>query len=160
MTRDTRIEQAEIRYEEAVFGGDGSGLVTAQRGLDGVEADLAPARGRLLTARFLADRVEDPRELELFGRAAALYRGLGDTRGEGEALFWAGTFHQVVRDDAVAALPPLKHTLALATRTSDLLTMSYALRHLGIAAHAAGRLSDESGRLCSSGSGAGWCGRR
>ncbi|GAA1398883.1 hypothetical protein GCM10009639_37900 [Kitasatospora putterlickiae] len=147
MTRDIRIEQAEIRYEDAVFGGDGGGLAAAERGLDGVEADLAMARGRLLHARFLADRIEDPRELELFERAAALYRALGDTRGEGEALFWAGTFHQVVRDDPAAALPALDRALALATRTGDLLTMSYALRHLGIAAHAAGRLEEARDRL-------------
>ncbi|MFF7454505.1 tetratricopeptide repeat protein [Kitasatospora sp. NPDC008115] len=147
MTRDIRIEQAEIRYESAVFGGDGSGLAAAERGLDGIEAELALARGRLRHARFLADRVEDPRELELFEHAAALYRELGDARGEGEALFWAGTFHQVVRDDAATALPALEHALALATRTGDLLTMSYALRHLGIAAHTAGRLEEARERL-------------
>ncbi|MET8699584.1 tetratricopeptide repeat protein [Kitasatospora sp. NPDC004723] len=147
MTRDTRIEQAELHYESAVFGGDGSGLAAAEQGLDGVEADLALARGRLLHARFLADRVEDPRALELFERAAALYRELGDTRGEGEALFWAGTFHQVVRDDAPAALPVLERALALATGADDLLTQSYALRHLGIAAHAGGRLAEARERL-------------
>ncbi|MER5355442.1 tetratricopeptide repeat protein [Kitasatospora sp. NPDC002551] len=147
MTRDMRIEQAELRYENAVFGGDGSGLAEAERELDGVEAELALARGKLLHARFLADRVEYPRELELFERAAGLYRELGDARGEGEALFWAGTFHQVVRDDAPAALPALERALALATRGGDLLTMSYALRHLGIAAHTAGRPDEARERL-------------
>ncbi|KJY34024.1 hypothetical protein [Streptomyces sp. NRRL S-495] len=147
MTRDIRIEQAGLHYETAVFGGDGSGLTAAERGLDGVEADLALARGRVLHARFLADRVEDPRELELFERAAAFYRELGDARGEGEALFWTGTFHQVVRGDAAAALPALEGALALATRTGDLLTMSYALRHLGIAAHITGDLPTARERL-------------
>ncbi|MFC5664554.1 tetratricopeptide repeat protein [Kitasatospora misakiensis] len=147
MTRDIRIEQAELRYETAVFGGDGSGLAGAERGLDGVEAELALARGRVLHARFLAERVEDPRELEVFERAAVLYRGLGDGRGEGEALFWVGAFHQVVRGDAAAALPALERALDLATRAGDLLTMSYALRHLGIAAHIAGELAEARERL-------------
>lgn len=82
------------------------------------------------------------RELELFERAAELYRQLGDLRGEGEALFWAGTFHQVVRDDTDTALPAFQRALDLATRAGDPLTTSYALRHLGFAAHMAGRLDE------------------
>jgi hypothetical protein len=95
---DARLRQAELHYEQAVFGGDGGALATADRGLDAVEADLALARGRLLHARFLQERVADARELELFERAATLYGRLGDGRGEAEALFWVGAFHQVVRD--------------------------------------------------------------
>ncbi|MCX4461430.1 tetratricopeptide repeat protein [Streptomyces sp. NBC_01728] len=140
MTADTRIKQAEVLYERAVFGGDSGALVTADVGLDAVEADLALARGRLIHARFLDERVEDARELELFERAAELYRRIGDVRGEGEALFWAGTFHQVVRDDTQTALPAFTCALDLATRADDQLTMSYALRHLGFAEHMAGRL--------------------
>ncbi|MEV6118426.1 tetratricopeptide repeat protein [Streptomyces sp. NPDC052109] len=140
MTADTRIEQAELLYERAVFGGDSSALATADQGLDAVEADLALARGRLLHARFLEERAEDARELELFGRAAELYRRLGDARGEGEALFWVGTFHQVVRDDTETALPSFTRALDLAAQADDRLTKSYVLRHLGFAEHMAGRL--------------------
>jgi tetratricopeptide (TPR) repeat protein len=140
MTADTRIEQAELLYERAVFGGDTGVLATADRGLDAVEADLALARGRLVHARFLEERVEDARELELFEHAAELYRRLGNARGEGEALFWAGTFHQVVRDDTETALPFFTRALDLATQADDRLTMSYALRHLGFTEHMAGRL--------------------
>ncbi|MFE7271604.1 tetratricopeptide repeat protein [Streptomyces sp. NPDC057623] len=140
MTADTRIEQAQLLYERAVFGGDSGALTAAGHELDAVEADLALARGKVVHARFLEERVEDARELELFERAVRLYRALGDVRGEGEALFWVGTFHQVVRDDTGEALPALTRALDLATRADDRLTMSYALRHLGFAEHMAGRL--------------------
>ncbi|MFF7246999.1 tetratricopeptide repeat protein [Embleya sp. NPDC008237] len=141
MGTDERIERAGLCYERAVFGGDPTGLPVADRELDAVEADLALARGRVAHARFLADRsAEDPREGALFERAAELYRSLGDARGEGEALFWVGTFHQVVRGDHASALPALERSLELATSVDDKATMSYALRHLGIAAHIDGRL--------------------
>ncbi|MET7304460.1 tetratricopeptide repeat protein [Embleya sp. NPDC005575] len=141
MGADERIERAGQLYERAVFGGDPAGLPVADRELDAVEADLALARGRVAHARFLADRsAEDPREAALSERAAELYRSLDDARGEGEALFWVGTFHQVVRGDHTSALPALERSLELATSVDDRLTMSYALRHLGIAAHMAGRL--------------------
>lgn len=147
MTVDPRIEQAQLLYERAVFGGDSDALATAGRELDAVEADLALARGRVIHARFLEERVEDVRELELFERAARLYGELGDIRGEGEALFWVGTFHQVVRDDTETALPAFTRSLDLATRADDRLTMSYALRHLGFAEHMAGRLDEARARF-------------
>ncbi|WP_377268594.1 tetratricopeptide repeat protein [Peterkaempfera sp. SMS 1(5)a] len=140
MAADERIEQAELLYERAVFGGDAAAPDTADRVLDAVEADLRLARGRVVHARFLADRVADAGELELFERAAELYERLGDIRGQGEALFWVGIFHQVVRDDTEAALPVLRRALELAGQAGDRLTTSYVLRHLGIADHMAGRL--------------------
>ena len=142
MTADERIKQAGLLYERAVFGGDSGALASADRSLDEVEADLALTRGQVLHARFLEERVEDPRELELFERAAELYDRLGDVRGEGEAVFWVGAFHQVVRDDTDTAVPAFEHALDLATRADDRLTTSYALRHLGFAAHMAGRLDE------------------
>ena len=139
MTADERIKQAGLLYERAVFGGDSGALASADRSLDEVEADLALTRGQVLHARFLEERVEDARELELFERAAELYNRLGDVRGEGEAVFWVGAFHQVVRDDTDTAVPAFERALGLATRAGDRLTTSYALRHLGFAAHMAGR---------------------
>ncbi|MEN3540164.1 hypothetical protein AAH991_33985 [Microbispora sp. ZYX-F-249] len=147
MSEDPRLARAGALYEQAVFGGDPSGLPEAERGLDAVEADLALARGRVAHARFLEDREEDPRELELFERAAGLYRRLGDVRGEGEALFWVGCFHQVVRHDDEAAGVALRRSHELAAAAGDTLTMSYALRHLGIAEHGAGRLEAARERL-------------
>lgn len=140
MSADSRIERAWRLYERAVFGGDAGALATAERELDAVEADLVLARGRVAHARFLEGRNEDPQELALFERAAGLYRALDDARGEGEALFWVGCFHQVVRQDNDEAVPVLKRSLQLASRAGDRLTESYALRHLGIAEHMAGRL--------------------
>ncbi|MFF9284209.1 tetratricopeptide repeat protein [Streptomyces griseosporeus] len=139
MMSDARLKQAQVLYERAVFDGDEDAVPAGERVLDGVEADLALARGRLLHARFLEERAEDPRELKLFERAATLYARLGDGRGEGEALFWVGIVHQVVRDDTERALPFFERSLALAGAAGDRLTASYALRHLGFADGLAGR---------------------
>jgi tetratricopeptide (TPR) repeat protein len=81
----------------------------------------------------------------LFERAAELYRARGDVRGEAASLFWIGCCQQVVRRDNEAAVPVLWRSLELATQADDAMTMSEALRHLGIAEHAAGRL--EAARL-------------
>ena len=139
---DERVRQAERLYERVVFGGDFDLLTEADSGLDAAEADLAVARGRLIHMRFLLHRDEDldraredPRELALFERAVTLYRTLGDTKGEAEALFWVGCFHQVVRRDNAAATPALMRSLELAGAAGDKATMSEALRHLGIEAH-------------------------
>lgn len=146
---DDRLEQTQRLYERAVFGGDASALAEAERHLSAVEADLAVARGRVIHARFLdatsrtlnaPDDIAD--ELALFERAIELYRSLGDVRGEAEAQFWIGTFHQVVQQDDAAAVPVLERARALATQADDPLTLSYALRHLGIAEHRAGHLDE------------------
>ncbi|MFI9326532.1 tetratricopeptide repeat protein [Kitasatospora sp. NPDC052868] len=144
---DERIEQAGLLCERAVFGGEDGVLEAAEGQLDAVEADLALARGRLIHARFLEQRVGDARELELFERAARLYRELGDGRGEGEALLWTGIYHQVVGGDNDTAVPVLERAHALAAQAGDRLTVSYVLRHLGIAAHMAGRLGAARERL-------------
>jgi tetratricopeptide (TPR) repeat protein len=147
MSADERIERSRLLYEQALFESDAGALAAAERELDGVEADLALARGRVIHGRFLTQRAqdpelarEDPDELAFFERAAALYRSLGDVRGEGEALFWVGCCQQVVRHDNDTAVPMLWRSLELATETDDPVVMAEALRHLGIAEHAAGRL--------------------
>jgi tetratricopeptide (TPR) repeat protein len=134
------FEQARLLYEQAVFNGNDDALPAADRILNATEAGLALARGRILHARFLARHQEDPQELALFERAAALYHQLGDIRGEGESLFWVGTFHQVVRGDDDAAGPPLERAWHLAQAAGDKLTLSSVIRHLGFAEMAAGRL--------------------
>lgn len=147
MSSDERIQQARLLYERAVFGSDAGALATAERYLDEVEADLALARGQVIHARAIEGRNEDPRELALFQRSARLYGLLGDVRGEGESLFWIGAFHQVIRHDDNTAVPILERSLELAAQVGDKLTMSYALRHLGIAEHAAGQLDTARQRL-------------
>jgi tetratricopeptide (TPR) repeat protein len=147
MSVDERIERSRELYERAVFGGDSSGLATAERELNAVEADLALARGRILHARFLDTQIEDAAELPLFERAVQLYQQLGDVRGEADSLFWVGCFHQVVRTDADTAVPSFERSCELAMQVGDKLTMSYALRHLGYAAHQAGRLGAAQERL-------------
>jgi len=140
MGADDRIERARLFYERAVFAGEVEALTIAESELDALEADLAVARGRVLHARFLDERNEDPHELALFERAAHLYQVVGDVRGEGEALLWIGVFHQVVRQDTDAAVPCLERSRELAVQVDDKLTLSYTLRHLGFAEHGAGRL--------------------
>ncbi len=144
---DERIERSRLLYERAILAGEAIGLDAADQALDAVEADLALARGRVRHGRFLTRREEDPdgavadpRELALFERAAGLYRALGDERGEAAALFWTGCFHQVTGRDNATAVPLLSRSLELAERAGDPVTAAEALRHLGIADHAAGRL--------------------
>ena len=119
----------------------------ASRDLDAVEADLCLARGRIIHAEFLGGAGPDERELSLFERAARFYRRIGDVSGEAEAQFWIGCFHQVVSGDPGQAVPALARAAELARTTNDTLTLSYALRHLGIAEHQAGRLDAARRRL-------------
>jgi len=154
MNAEDRIDRVRIAYDQVVYGGDAGGLVEAERGLDAVEADTAVARGRILHARLLHGRatgdtsiVEDPAELALFERASAGYRALGDIRGEAEALFWVGCVHQVIRRDNATAVPILEQSRRLAAQVGDRWTEAEALRHLGIAAHGAGRLDEARERL-------------
>jgi tetratricopeptide (TPR) repeat protein len=147
MSEDGWVERAKQLYERAVFGGDVDALAAADRELDEVEADLALARGRIVHARFLVEREEDPRELDLFERAVELYERVGNRRGEAEALFWVGIVHQVVHDDSAAALPSLERSYDLAVEIGDKLTQSYAVRHLGFADLAAGNVEAARERL-------------
>ena len=154
MSADDRIERAGLLYERFIFEGDSGALTAADRELDVVEADLALGRGRVIHGHFLDQRdrgsqrpAEDPRELALFQRAAELYQALGDVRGEAEALFWVGCCQQVVRGDNDAAVPVLERSCELAAEAGDKATLSDALRHLGIAEHAAGRLDAARERL-------------
>lgn len=151
---DERLSKARQLYDRAVFDGDTDPLAKADTELDAVEADLALARGRVMHARFLQRRDEDPAgaagdpaELTLFERAAELYHALGDVRGEAEALFWVGCFHQVAGRDNATAMPILERSLGLAFQAGDKDTMSEALRHQGIAEHAAGNLDVARQRL-------------
>jgi tetratricopeptide (TPR) repeat protein len=128
---DDRLEVARQLYERAVFGGDPDALPAADRELDALEAGLCLARGRIMHARALADQRPDSRELALFERAMALFSQLGDQRGEAEAAFWIGTYHQVLVRDQQAARPALEHAHALAVELDDKLLLSYVVRHLG-----------------------------
>ncbi|MFJ9537465.1 tetratricopeptide repeat protein [Streptomyces sp. NPDC101225] len=144
------VERAGELFEAAMFRGDTSALNRSDEELDAVEAPLSMARGKLLHVRFLNDREENGRELELFERAAELYRRLGDGAGEAEALFWIGCWHQVVRGDGDTGRPCFERSYALARSAGDRMTMSYAIRHLGFADKDAGRLDRARERLTES----------
>jgi tetratricopeptide (TPR) repeat protein len=144
---DERLIRAKEWAEQATFGGDDSRLAEAERELDAVAADVALARGRILHARYLGrrcggepDLAGDPRELELFEEALRLFDELGDSRGQGEALFWIGCFHQVVQDDGDTALPFFERSIQASAAAGDQVTVSYSQRHLGFAELEAGRL--------------------
>lgn len=148
---EDRLETARKVYERAVYTGDTGELDDAEAALNAVEADTALARGKILHARYQSAsgsaHAEDPAELPLFERALELYRALGDTRGEAEALFWIGCLHQFIRRDNATAVPYLERSRRLAAETGDSWTRSEALRHLGIAAHVDGRLDEARERL-------------
>ena len=98
--------RAELLNEQALFAGGSEARQAAERELDRAEARLLQERGRLLHARFLAERgQEDPRELELFERSLELARRAGDAGLEAAARFWIGIVHQVVRRDNAASVP-------------------------------------------------------
>jgi tetratricopeptide (TPR) repeat protein len=150
---DERVRRVRELCERSVFDGDVGLLGGADDELAAVEADLALVRGQLLHRRFLDGAPSDPAEPALFARAVELYRAIGDPRGEAEARCWVGIYHQVARRDDGAAVPELAAARDLAIGAADKRTLSYALRHLGIAEHAAGnyetaeRLLTESAEL-------------
>lgn len=139
MRRVDRLNKANELYQHAIFGADPAAVIEAHQLLDTVEADLALARGRLLHAQFLLDRQPDPRELELFERAVALYAAQGSVRGQAQSLFCLALYHQVVCDDPATAEPLLERSHELASQLDDRLLVSYVVRHLGFANLAAGR---------------------
>jgi hypothetical protein len=61
---DERVRRAGLLYERVVFTGDDGPLAEADWELDAAEADLAVARGRLIHARFLLRRDQDPAAAE------------------------------------------------------------------------------------------------
>jgi hypothetical protein len=150
MQQQDWVERAGELFETAMFRGDASALDRSDDVLDAVEAPLAMARGKVLHVRFLNDREENGRELELFERAAELYRRLGDVPGEADALFWIGCWHQVVKGDGITGRPHFERSYALAKSVDDRMTMSYAIRHLGFADRDTGQFDQARERLTES----------
>jgi len=128
---DDPLARAELLNEWALFAGDEDAHARAGDELARAEALTALGRGRLLHAQFLAERKEDPRELELFERALELARSLGDRALEAQALFWVGLVHQVVRGNSPASQRSFQDSYDYALELGDTLTQSYAARHLG-----------------------------
>ena len=134
------LARADLLNEWALFAGAEDARRRAGDELGRAEALLALGRGRMVHAQYLAERKEDPRELELFERALELARSLGDRALEAQALFWVGLVHQVVRGDSPASLRFFQDSYDVAQELGDTLTMSYAARHLGFADLDAGRV--------------------
>jgi tetratricopeptide (TPR) repeat protein len=134
------LARADILNEQALFAGSSEARDGARRELLRAEARLAQEQGRILHAKFLAERGdEDPRELELFERSLELAREAGDELLEAWARFWIGIVHQVVRGDGVTSLPHFELAYEVAKARDDTLLQSYAIRHLGFAWHEGGR---------------------
>ena len=136
---DDPLSRADLLNEQALFAGDAAARAGAARELDRAEARLLFERGRVLHARFLAEREEDPRELELFEAGLKIARESSDDLLAAEGLFWVGIVHQVVRGDSASSLPYFDESNAVAARLNDRKLMSYAIRHLGFAHDEAGR---------------------
>jgi hypothetical protein len=143
---DELLERADIAYDRAIFGGDAAALPALLDELKRAEAAIALARGRLLHAKFMQEwdrqAPDVAEEHALLTRAAELYRSIGDLRGQAQSVFFVGCYHHVVHGDNTAALPHFELALELATRAGDDLLRSYAIRHLGVVAHASGDLAE------------------
>jgi hypothetical protein len=127
---DDPLLRADLLNEQALFAGSSQARELAARELDRAEARLQAERGRILHARFLAERGdEDPRELEHFEASLELARRAGDERLEAWARFWIGIVHQVVRDDQGTSLPHFEAAYTVARECGDSLLASYAVRH-------------------------------
>jgi tetratricopeptide (TPR) repeat protein len=104
---------------------------------DGDRATEAAALDRLaMVMHFRAlDRGGDAAgagaEEELFQRALAIRREIGDQAGIAESLFGVGLVHQVLRRDWDAAMPCFREALALADAHGDDLLRSEVHRHMG-----------------------------
>ncbi|MEU4626588.1 GNAT family N-acetyltransferase [Actinoplanes sp. NPDC023801] len=132
------LRRAAAAYDRAAFAGDPALLTAAERDLAALEAALCLSRAKLAHARLITGTGDHSEEPVLLDRALTLYRSAGDVRGEAEALCWTGIYHQFVLHDDAEAVPYLRRSAELAP---DPLLRSYALRHLGVAAHRAGDLS-------------------
>jgi tetratricopeptide (TPR) repeat protein len=141
LTEDS-LARADLLNEQALFSGDEDARRRAGDELARAEALVALGRGRMLHAEFLAERHENPRELELFERALEVARSLGDRGLEAHALFWVGLVHQVVRGDNAGSLRYFQGSYDLATEGGDTIAMSYAVRHLAFIDYEAGRHSE------------------
>jgi tetratricopeptide (TPR) repeat protein len=133
------LERADVLNEQALFTGSAEAREAAGRELLRAEARLLQEQGRMLHAAFLAERVEDPRELKLFCRSLELAREAGDERLESWAEFWIGIAYQVVRGDNDASLPHFQASYDWAAANGDTLLRSYAARHLGFGWYEQGR---------------------
>jgi tetratricopeptide (TPR) repeat protein len=140
---DDSLLRAELLNEQALFAGSAEAREAATRELDRAEARLEAERGRIIHARFLAERgAEDPRELEHFEASLELARRGGDERLEAWARFWIGLVHQVVRGESPAALPHFEAAYTAARELGDPVLASYAVRHLAFAWYEDGRVDD------------------
>jgi tetratricopeptide (TPR) repeat protein len=140
---DDPFERADLLNEQALFTGSAEAREAVGRELTRAEARLLQEKGRILHAKFLAERGgEDPRELEQFERSLELAREAGDQRLESWARFWIGIVHQVIRDDHDSALPHFRSAYDWAKSNGDSLLQSYAVRHLGFGWYEQGRRED------------------
>jgi tetratricopeptide (TPR) repeat protein len=141
------LARADLLNEQALFTGSAEAREAARRELLRAEARLFQEKGRILHATFLADRVEDPLELEHFERSLQLAAEAGDEALESWAKFWIGIVHQVVRGDHDTSLPHFEAAYEAARARGDTRLQSYAIRHLGFAWYERGDREEGLGAL-------------
>ena len=135
------------RYDQASFGGDEAAFAAGLTEITALRGVIDLAHGKLLHTQFMGDHQDRPGELTAFERAVAAFQEAGEVRGEAEALFWVGCYHQVVHGDGEAALPWFARAKELAEAAGDELTLSYVERHLGFIDWAAGRAGQARSRF-------------
>jgi tetratricopeptide (TPR) repeat protein len=135
-------------YAIEAYDFDAASLAEADKLLDAAGHDPADpgyllARGRTLHARFLVDRsTGTDEELRVLEQAEQLFRAAGDQRGLAEALFWIGTYHQVVRRDNDGSVPYFHQAYEAAISADDAMVLSCVERHLGFVEILAGRRTE------------------
>ena len=142
-TGDTLTAGNEALYEAAFRTGDYSeaeatftGLLERARteGDRALEAAALDRLGMLTHFRALErdlSEADSDAERELFERALAIRRELGDQAGTAESLFGLGLVHQVFHGDWDTAMPYYREGLELAEKHGDLLLRSELHRHIG-----------------------------
>jgi tetratricopeptide (TPR) repeat protein len=101
------------------------------------QADALDQMGLLLHFRALELPREQRRtvdsgpELELFERALAIRRQIGDAAGVPESLFHVGLVHQVLRGDWDISIPLFREALSLAEPGGDAHLRGELHRHVG-----------------------------
>lgn len=142
---------ARVLTDEALFGGcdtlaereallDEAQTYAERGGEPQLIADAYDARGMSLHAAFLEtmDRFEPPGELDLFERGLAMRKQAGEPKPIAESLFHVGLVYGVVRRDHQRALPYFEEAYRSAQAAGDLVTASYAIRHIAFVHHDAG----------------------
>jgi flagellar FliJ protein len=128
---DDPLLRADLLNEQALFAGSAEARELAARELDRAEARLEAERGRILHARFLAERgAEDPQGLEHFEASLELARREAEVEARREVLAAAARDRQAI--DKLKERRKAEHEAEWARRSQN------TLDELALAVHRRG----------------------